>query len=372
MNKFVTGALALAATSSVGLADPSDSSEWLELDSEINGLASSYSSSSDLMGWAALIRATFTYSSDDIATAGGKDISGFKFEDVKLAFWGGYGDYSYRISGDLAGDDGLADDGDIHLEDAYADWDCGEYFTARMGQFKPYLSVQGSMAYENLLFIDRTPLGAALDYYDLGIGAMGSYEMFNWAASIANGATGGQEAGHGYALRAEYVMGTGAFQGGALGANDDLNGVIGVSYYRDETLGATGDRDAAGYLFDLQGTAGPIGFGGEIASLTESLADALSTGSDFGRGANFPLSFANDDDTTPFSLWGSYLLNQEFEGGLRYDSMDNVDDITIISLVVNWYLSGHNAKWQAQFSNYDSDGDDGSIFQVGLVVGATG
>jgi len=105
MNLFVKGAFAIAATATVGFAGPTDSNDWLELDSEINNLASSYASSQgDGMGWSGLLRYTYTFSSDDIATgSGGDDISGFNFEDVDLAFWGGVGIYQWRISFDLDG-----------------------------------------------------------------------------------------------------------------------------------------------------------------------------------------------------------------------------------------------------------------------------
>jgi len=94
MNLFVKGALALAATSTVGLADPADSSDWLELDSEINSLATTYASSQgDGMGWSGLLRYNYTFSSDDVATGNGDDVSGFDFDDADIAFWGGIGLY---------------------------------------------------------------------------------------------------------------------------------------------------------------------------------------------------------------------------------------------------------------------------------------
>jgi hypothetical protein len=372
MNKFVTGALALAAASSVGMAEPADSNEWLELDSEITGLGSSYSSAQDSTGWTALIRTTYTYSTDDIGTGGGRDISGFKFEDVDLAFWGGVGDYSWRISWDVGGGSGL------DLEDAYVDWDCGEYFTSRMGMYKPRVLMSGSVDPENQLFIDRTAFGSAFDWWDTGVGGMGSYSTIDWYASIQNGDGafgGGQTSGHRYSVRGEYHLGTGAaMKETALGANDDLNATFGLTYYGDDTVrGATsGEKGASMFALDGRGTAGPIGFGAEIGFLSDELAENLNTAGDFSRGAAFPLNFGDgDDDTTPFSLWASYLLNQEFEGGLRYEDLSNADDESVLSVVVNYYLSGNNLKWQGQWSNYSSDQEDGNIFQVGLVVGAS-
>jgi hypothetical protein len=354
----------------VGLAEPADSSDWLELDSEINSLASSYASSQEGMGWTGLLRFTYTFSSDDVATGGGDDISGFKFEDVDLAFWGGVGNYQWRISWDLA--DGLGSSstvttGGFQLEDAYVKWECDEYFTTTAGNYKMRVLMSGSVDPEKQLFIDRTALGSAFDWWDPGVAINGTQEAFHWYAGVQNG-NNGQQSGHRYSVRVEYDYGVGAgTYEGALGANDDLNATIGGVYYSDDTI--TGDSRM--WAFDARGTYGPFGFGGEVAFIDELLADNLSTGGDFSRLNNGALSFGNDDDTTPFGVWGSYVLNDEFEGAVRYDDLDNFLDESVFTIGINWYRSNRNAKWQAQWSDVNSDGDDGSIFQVGYSVGST-
>ena len=63
MNMFVTTALGLAAVTSIGNADPGDS-DWLGLDSEISGLATSLQpAQGDGSGWSALLRSTYNFSS---------------------------------------------------------------------------------------------------------------------------------------------------------------------------------------------------------------------------------------------------------------------------------------------------------------------
>lgn len=369
MNKFVTGALALAATSTVGLADPADNSDWLELDSEINGLASSYASSQEGMGWTALLRFTYTFSSDDIATGGGDDISGFKFEDVDMAFWGGVGNYQWRISWDMGSGASLSTSS-FDLEDAYVMWECEEYFTTTAGNYKMRVLMSDAVDPEKQLFIDRTALGSAFDFWQPGVAVHGSQDLFHWYAGLQN-SSDGQESGHRYYVRAEYDFGTGSgMYEGALGSNDDFNATIGGVFYSDDDVSGDGSM----YAVDGRGSAGPFGFGGEIAFVDEDLGNTLVTGSDFSRLNNSSLSFgsfADQDDTSPYGVFLSYLLNDEFEAGVRYDDLDNFDEESIISVVLNWYRSGHNAKWQAQWSDVDSDGDDGSIFQVGFVVGST-
>jgi len=238
-----------------------------------------------------------------------------------------------------------------------------------------HVLLSNSVDPEDQLFIDRSALGSAFDFWDGGIAINGSQDMLNWWAGLSNGSNSDQS-GHTYFVRGEYNFGTGAGNAeGALGANDELNGTIGATFFDDDV--ATGD--AMMFAIDGRGTMGPIGVGGEVAFLDENLTSTLWTSGDYGNispdpGGSHPdgrLSFADNDDTTPFGVWASYLLNDEFEGAVRYDDLDNALNESVVSVVVNWYRSGSNAKWQAQWSDVDSDGEDGSTFQVGIVVGST-
>src|SRR5262245_44011635 len=170
MNRFVNTALAIAVAGSAAHAGTGDN-EWTALDSEISGLASPLKQSQDGNGWAALLRAVYSYSSDDLFTTGGADpdLNGFAFNDIDLAFWGSQGSYTWRVSADLDGNSG----DDLDLEDAYIRWNCGGYFDGTMGNYKPRLSLSNSVDPEHQLFIDRSALGAAGDWWDNGIGASG-------------------------------------------------------------------------------------------------------------------------------------------------------------------------------------------------------
>ena len=96
MNKFVMTALAIGAAGSVAQADP-NGDDWLELDNEISSLSSAVSPQGPISGWAVLLRSTYEYSDDDLASAA-DDVSGFYFEDVRIATWGEIGDYGWRVS----------------------------------------------------------------------------------------------------------------------------------------------------------------------------------------------------------------------------------------------------------------------------------
>jgi hypothetical protein len=425
MNKFVTTALGLAAVGSVGMADPGDS-EWLGLDSEINHLASTLTPARDGMGWSFLMRIAYVYSSDDIATDnftgspfGGEDISGFDFNDLDLAFWGSVGDFGWRLSMDLLGEDHLsapigltgyglgnlsADAGDeIQIEDAYAYWDCGEYFTAKMGNFKAPVLRSASLDPENTLFIDRTILGSAFDFWDTGIMASGEQSGFRWAFAMQDGRTtavslglgtpsinANEEVDHFYSLRVEFDLGEGGGSyEGSRGGNDDLNATIGVSIVNDDTISVPGtpDGDDTSFFVDFSGSVGAIGFGAEVALLDDDVTYAIDP--DYGHiNPQASTNLLLMGDSTPWALTLSYLLNPDWEVGVRYESLDNGDvtfspvggtgaDNTVSSVVVTHYRSGNNAKWQAQYTSVSEDGpagstfDDGGYFQVGLTLGAS-
>lgn len=375
MKKFVTVALATAVAGSASFADPNDN-EWLELDSEINNLATNLRPARDGHGWSALIRSTYTASFDNAGTGPGDvpDISGFEFDDIDVAFWGGASEYGWRVNVDLDGNTGS---GQVALEDAYVFWDCGG-FTATMGQFKPRVLRSGYVDPENQLMINRTVLGSKYDFWDLGIQASGSMEDISWMASILNGfgsSGGGDAAPSAFAVRGEFNLGeaassnnTAALTEGALGGGEELNATIGLAFYLDDTT--PGDVWAA--FADINGNMGPIGFGAEIGILGDDLV--TGTAADF---SNLAMPIVLTGDSVPFNVTGSYLVNEQIEIGGRLEILDNDgpagNDNTVLSVVANYYQSEHSAKWQAQWSHFNGNGSaqDGSIFQIGLVVGGS-
>ncbi len=398
MKKLVTTALALVAAGTATKADPGDD-EWLELDREINSLASSLKPSQDGMGWAALIRTFYTYSTDNILNPGGlgEDVSGLHFKDVDLATWGTVGDYGWRINADI--DDGSPDTGgsdtSLTLEDAHAWWNCGDYFITTLGRQKPRLLRSGWIDPEKTLFADRSGLGSSLDLWDSGIQANGVYDAFGWWFGIFNGFDD-EQVDHVYAFRAEWNLGAGAGMGeGALGGNDDLNGTIGFSYKMDDTqdggLPVNLGDDANAWFLDIVGSVGPLGFGFEYADLDDDefllvhdedyLGELLEAQGGLGSATTFV------PDSSPWNIWASWLINPEWEVGLRWEEMDNDDyshpliggtgssgpDNSLLSAVVAYYQVAHNAKWQVQWTDVSADSgfDDGSILQLGLTVGMT-
>lgn len=377
MNRFVKTALAIAVAGSAAQAGTGDN-EWAALDSEISGLASSLKPSQDSSGWSALLRAVYTYSKDDIATGGGanKDTSGFNFNDADIAIWGAQGPYAWRVSADIDDNEAGQIGARFELEDAWVRWTCADYFDAHFGNMKPRVSRSNSTDPEKLIFIDRSPLGSAFDGWDNGIAATGRQEQFFWGAWILNGSNG-HESDHLSVLRGEFDLGSGAGEyEGAMGSSDTLNATVGLTFANDDATPTVGNNsDMNMWLLDFAGKVSQFGFGVEIAKFNDDLV--AQTDEDFSNLAT-PLNIYGD--STPWSAYGSFAINAEWEVAVRYDDLDNAktaaganaEDNTVLSVAANYYR-GTNAKWQAQYSKFNADSafPDGSVLEFGFSIGAT-
>ncbi len=358
MNKFVSTALGLAVVGSIGAADPSDgNSDWLGLDSGINDLASLAPAQGDGSGWSVLLRTFYGNATDDISTGGGNDLNGFDFNDIDVAFWGSVGDFSYRVNGDL-------DDGDFELEDAWVRWNCTAGVATQLGQMKPNVLRSGIIDPENTLFLDRTTLGSAFDGWDVGAQASGEVggSGFSWCFGLFNGVTG-EENDHFWTARIDYSFGEGAgTYEGARGKGDGFNGTVGLAVTNDDGISG----DALNQYVDFNGNVGQFGFGVDFGIMDD---DSVGfTNEDLGWTVT---PFVLEGDSNPFAATGSFLINPEWEVGVRFEDLDDSNDTSLVTAGVSHYKNGNDAKWQAQFTDVSSDADEGSFFQIGLTVGAT-
>jgi hypothetical protein len=297
-----------------------------------------------------------------------------------MAFWGNQGPYMWRVSADIDFNEGGDNTAGFVLEDAYVKWNCGGYFDSMIGNFKPRVSRSNSVDPEKLLFIDRSAIGSALDRWDNGLGVSGTWEQAAWYVAIMNGfgpSGGGHTRDHLYVLRGEWNLGTGAGgSDGAVGSSDTLNATAGLTFLNDDTQATPGgSSDTDMWLLDFHGNASQFGFGGEIAVINDDFT-TVPTDEDFSN-LGTPLNLYGD--TKPWCVYGSYLINPEWEVGVRYEDMDNsetaagvsAEDNKLLTLGANWYRSG--GKWQAQYTDVSADGTnpDGSIFEVGFSIGAS-
>jgi hypothetical protein len=277
------------------------------------------------------------------------------------------------------------------LQDAYALWACGEYFDVICGHYKPHVTRTNYTDPENLFFLERSVIGSNYDWYDSGIGLRGSYEGFGWNIDVMNGPDDrmGLENGHIYVLRALYNFGRDA--GGyetdpedAFGAGDEFVGTVGAFYQTDDIWNSSGGKELKTEVYGLdgQGTYGQFGFGFEVAMRGDHANEHYT--SPGWNALYYPLEFAGD--STPWMLYGTYMINDQWGVGVRYEDMDNGgdmwdslfgetpdkgDDNTVITLGVNMYDVGHNGKIGANVVSIESERDDSTVFQVGYTYGAS-
>jgi hypothetical protein len=326
MNKLVYSSLVLTLVSTPGFA-----TEWANLDQEINNLNASLTAQNatgpKMGGW---VRSRFVDNSD-------ADLQGFAFDAVRLEISGDAGsDYGYKVSFDLA--EGTAD-----LKDAYATFKLGDMATAKMGQFKTNFLRSSTVAQNRLVLLDRTVLGsnALWNERQLGLGIMGNFETIGWSLSAQNGTDGlGDDHKIAAKISADLMGGGIGKAEGAYGANDGTALSAGLAYLSDDGANAGVGETAIGLEVGL--TMSGFSLAGEMV--------------DFDEAGN-----------TPWDITGSYLFTQNWEAAVRYQDADDADNSTIMTLGVNYYISGHDIKWTAQYDTIDSD--DASLEQDAISLG---
>jgi hypothetical protein len=205
--------------------------------------------------------------------------------------------------------------------------------------------------------IDRTVIGqifSAPGAYQPGAAVTGDFGAFHVKFAFQNGADGITD-GNGIVLRGEYKLGEGAkHREGALGAPEDLNATFGLGYFDDDSDIGGSDFGRA-IAIDAYVTSGPLSVQAEILDADEEFASNT-------------LGNVNDD-ATPWDITLGYLFAEQYEGFVRYQDLDNEVDATLVGAGVNYYVAGHQTKWQLNLSQYDDDNVDGTILQLGLAIG---
>lgn len=349
MKKLVYSALALTLTGVPALAADNG---WSGLDKEIESLSSSLQNANTagpkVGGW---VITSYRHSSDidaNGAAAGEPNQSGFQFESVRLQVEGDAGkDYSYRVSVDLK-------TGTALIKDAYATWKIADNVMGKIGRFKEPVLRSAIISDNKLLFLDRTFLGEALGRRDLGAQVSGSFDVVDWAVAFQDGSDG-QADEHTYTLRATANVvgksGSGKREG-AYDAGEETNVTVGIAY-QDDTNKDKGTIIAG----EASMTAGPFSVAAEIVDF------------DKGDAGTFGLGLMNGTDvadTTPWDVTVSYAITPEWEVQGRYEDADNDLDETSYSLGANYYVDGHNIKWQGQWKSVKSDGAVGDVDQLGV------
>lgn len=370
MNKFVLSALALTTTGGLAVAG-TGSEEWLTLDREIESLASTLAPQNEAgLTVSAFIRSSYVNSGD--VSVGASDLGGFNMDNIRLSVEGSVGDFSVFISTDgsssilpgtgtsllpfVAGSGGA-----FNVLDAYAAWNINEMLRLTMGQFLVPVIGNGLVNENHLLFLNHTVNGVVFNSRDTGVMLSGQYDMFGFWVSLINGGDGvGDELA--YALRAEfYAMGGGIGSSveGAYGSSQGNRLTVGAGYFNDD--GANPDNVA--FAVDASFVSGPLSAAAEIVSYDDGATSPTGLIAPAGAGGGL------EADSTPFSVQvGFMFVPDQWEAAVRYQDLDSSTDTNIITLGVNYYISGHDAKWQLNYESISDDVADVDWFGIGLTA----
>lgn len=330
------------------------------LSTALDSLARAQAESDTKVG--VLIRAAYDSIEDELS-ATGDDILGMRLYDAQVWVSSRVGAYEVFIKADagettafpLVTGDGV---GAFTLRDAFIRTEITDGINLYWGQFKCPFVMSGNVNEGRLSFIDRTRLGqlfSAPGAYQPGAAVTGDFDALHFKVAVQNGADGTADE-HGIVVRGEYNLGAGSKHSeGAYGAPGGTNATIGLGYFTDDSQVGGIDFGSA-WALDAYATMDNFSAHAEIVDMDDELAiHALGNAS---------------DDATPWSATVGYLIpDQPYEVLVRYQDLDTETDATLIGAGVNYFVNGHNTKWQLNASKYDDDNIDGTILQLGLVVG---
>ncbi len=353
MNKFVFTAL---ATSLVGATSFASDTEWPELDSELaalnNAPLTQEAGGPYVNGW--LIGA-LDYNSDS-ETNNANDAQGFAIHGARINLSGSVGsNYGYVIGMDFtdAGEQYGAISGTVGyagITDAYGTFAIGEQVNGKIGVFRMPFLRSGLVDRNKTIFIDRSYLGGQYSARDAGISLSGSFSRFNWDFAVMNGF---DSAGEGWAYGGRFdfdVIGTSSNVEGGYNSAEGTNLNLGIAIQddtSDQTLGGA-SRKAFQMGIDATLTSGGFSLFGEM----------VDKDTDIGN-------------NTPWSVGAAFLFGGDFEVAARWDNWDDVANTDRYTVGLNRYISGHDAKWQLQYSGGSSDtvANEDSIISLGIALG---
>jgi len=367
MNKFVFGALAFSAST---LSFANGSEEWPTLDREIEHLASSLSQGGGGLGVSGFVRTSYASSSDvsfpdPQGIANGdptatNDLGGFSMDNVRLEFSGSVGEFNVFVSVEGSNDLGMGAFGGIGtigaatVLDAWAAMNITEDIAVTLGTFRLPFQGDSLRDEDETLFIDRSITGDRWAGRDAGVMFSGNFDALGWWLAAQNGVDGAGDDLVITARAAFNAMGTGfGAVEGAYGAGDESNLTIAAGYTDDGNL-----DDGEAISIDADYARGALSFGFSMVDYGDGVAGA-------------PLPVGAELATTPWDGTVSFMVSPDtWELAARWDDFDDSNDTTMITLGLNRYLEGHNAKWQINYSTIDSDmtANEIDMIQLGLTV----
>ena len=391
MNKFVIGALALTAASSLAYAGGTETKEWSKFDRDFLALTANQGSATGSFGVTGYVRGRGVRSGDvdaDTATAGQQDLSGFLLDNARAEFRASQGDYGVYIAieGADTSDDaltgGTATDGTVRLIDAYATVKVPgmEGITGQVGRFRaPFLWSSFMVEENHQVLLDRTFNSQFFQTRQDGVQLAGAYDRLSWWFALMNGVDSMQDEVMWTGRVQAILMGAGpGHQEGAYGQTGDLNLSVGASYMDDEGVDTANANSAAAVGLDAVLTQGGLSVHFELVDYEEDITPNAGLNSRTGAINPFAAGLDADRSSTPWSATVGYMVvPNQWEVVLRYENLDDPDttggsDDTIAwTAGVNFYAAGHNAKWTLQGTRTDSDNaaKEADTVALGLTVG---
>jgi hypothetical protein len=344
MNQFFLGALATTAISATGLASDT---EWSELDRELaayNGTSLTLDSSGPYMsGW-------FIGS---IVSVSDVDRLGTGVNAGRINLHGDLGDsYSYKLGFDFFDTAELWIDRSVGvpaaapstagITDAYVDIGFAEGVSVTIGGFRPVVTMSNSIDRNHTLFINRSLIGRSRASRDAGVGVNFGWDRISGQITLTNGDDGALDQ-HAYTVHADMdILGSSSGYEGAYGAADGTNLNVGVTYGSDE---ATDDSEFLALYANL--VTGGLSVFGEM----------IDQGAGIGH-------------NSPYTVGAGYMFGERYEAALRWNDLDNVAGTTTYDVGLNYYVQGHDLKWQLNYNDGDSDVFEYvSTISVGIAAG---
>lgn len=252
------------------------------------------------------------------------------------------------------------------VKDAWAHWALNDMLGVRLGQSKTGFGLEATGSSAGLFFVDRSAATrGATAVRSRGVWVNGSHNenSLRWNAGLqnANSEEGDDLAGTGDTGALDFVAnvsfdpmgditggkGNEGYTQGNMGGSEELRGTIGAGYMLEN-----GDGQS-------EATTMNINTAWHMAGGIALQAEMFLRNDDNGAGTDF--------DTTSYYAQAMYALPKTADSGtqwglgLRYSSIDPDGDdnnITELSLVLNAFYYGHNAKTQIEYTIQDVDATD--------------
>lgn len=356
---LIPAILTISAAASEPFAALADEA-WLDLDREINALATSFAREGEAgLSWSAYIITTYVNTSDAVFSGGPEDLSGIVLRRARIDARGGVGDLGFKISTGL-------ENGEAELLDAYVSHQLCGNSRILVGRFRQPLFSTGLRSTKFNLFYEREFNGAENNARDLGVQLRGDLMRFHWWVALQNGFDSQADS----ALmtgRLEYDLVGNPFNPyeGAWMAPEGMNAGLAIAGAEDGGI-ENGSVGAA----EVELSRGPLYFGVTVASYDE-FYDQTAGFAD-GRDPDALLG-QNLADRNPFSFTISYLFSERYEWAVRYESLEDDQNTGRFSAALHRYDPefGPLSQWALNWVNLSSDDPtlEGSRFELGVTLG---